>query len=1187
LVIVTALWGHVEHRVKEMMPWRNMHMSGSSTPDVASNTLFLDYLSSWNVFALFRSIRLRHWPVTLAISVTLLLKLGTVASSGLLRLTAVDLSEPVELQTSFRFNFSAQDLDTITRASDMNSTVYMNWLGTQLTNMSYPDGTTPSYAYQPFNASLGDDQAYLDTSMLSLVVHHFITPPCPNNELPGQNVSFEAQPEVFSAKLGNCRALLDDVKFKFEGTQFLSWQRNFNLDDRTIVISNEVSRSSNGTTKSDNSFIANITTPSCHTSFKYPGDTGVNITDRAELLMVPCDGELAQRGFNIRTRRVPIGTFDLDKLRHAAFLIVSNRTQEFRMSLVQCEMSHTFTKRAVSLPYARLMAPPDIPNLASNAGNSNGSQAAMFVQVMEQMDKSLEYNEDGGIDGCTSARKCASVHVLDNFFRLLNYTDPRTGINEDLFSTELLTKRVTETYTSFAAQFARNQLTVPSNETIQGQRTWTTERLLVGDLSFGVVVAALGACAIITLALILTSIGGVTPCDPATLGGMIAILGQSESVVQRSFGMSTFSTARMESVSGSDHVFTTITPNDAATGMPKFSITQIPHGAGSYEPLHSSHRDMIRWWRPFTLSIRYRLLLSALILALIASLEVTFRISLQPDGLAESPANKYIEYSWKYLPTFLTLVVGSLVENMDFDLRILEPYYQLQRGKAPAAITLMQDNFNHIAPVRIFRLATKKQFTLMAISLVALLTPVLTITSANLFISEIRPSLPISVNTVQIDQVDSGIVHKARGDGSTTTRLIPYLMLYRNANPPPWTTEEFALPRVNLEDLGVLDKFQGQTLSAQLPAVRGSFNCSFLPSSALNWTWTSFAQLRVNMPSCGDDLSFLIDTKKTNSRFIQFSSPSNIHPCPRTYVTVSGLTSSKSDEFPTDINAISCEPFYERVLVNADFTLPNFTIERVTAVEGSRPEVLLLDKLENGTLRFWDGAGFRHPLSPADSEIHPFFEALRTWRQTSLRPEDYGSFQDLVLPAAERGYRAIAAHLANEYLRAEPDGAEITLVSARLIDATRRRLAQNMAPTRVLQACLVAILGCVLMSFLTRRNAGQIVPKCPTSIAAVASLLSGSRIFRPKHGVVRPGIEWLSNQAMHNSVYPHDKRFGLGWWVSMVPPDVATEESDGLMERFGIDMYDEEQLQPGRSADTWSHNRDRLSLDSLNLRGSA
>ncbi|EXJ67759.1 uncharacterized protein A1O5_09105 [Cladophialophora psammophila CBS 110553] len=65
-------------------------------------------------------------------------------------------------------------------------------------------------------------------------------------------------------------------------------------------------------------------------------------------------------------------------------------------------------------------------------------------------------------------------------------------------------------------------------------------------------------------------------------------------------------------------------------------------------------------------------------------------------------------FAWKYLPTMITIVYAVLFSIMDFDIRRLEPFYQLSRPRgASAAASLNLDHltmFQYFVPFKAFRL---------------------------------------------------------------------------------------------------------------------------------------------------------------------------------------------------------------------------------------------------------------------------------------------------------------------------------------------------------------------------------------------------------------------------------------------------------------------------------------------------
>jgi len=104
-----------------------------------------------------------------------------------------------------------------------------------------------------------------------------------------------------------------------------------------------------------------------------------------------------------------------------------------------------------------------------------------------------------------------------------------------------------------------------------------------------------------------------------------------------------------------------------------------------------------------------------------------------------------------------------------------------------------------------------------------------------------------------------------------------------------------------------------------------------------------------------------------------------------------------------------------------------------------------------------------------------------------------------------------------------------------LIGPSSLRLIQSMISTRILQGLLGIMAICVLLAQFTCRSR-EILPKNPSSIAAVASLLAGSELLSS----LPPGSEW-GNESHHLKLFD-GWLFSMGWW------------NNGSKKRFGIDI---------------------------------
>ncbi|KAK5221065.1 hypothetical protein LTR72_006623 [Exophiala xenobiotica] len=143
-------------------------------------------------------------------------------------------------------------------------------------------------------------------------------------------------------------------------------------------------------------------------------------------------------------------------------------------------------------------------------------------------------------------------------------------------------------------------------------------------------------------------------------------------------------------------------------------------------------------WKPFSMSSVYILLLMALAITLAGVQEYLCQKSIQRakenSGLVAfnhvSEISTWDFFAWKYLPTMVCIVYAVLFSIMDFDIRRLEPFYQLSRpGGSLASASLNLDHltmFQYFVPFKAFQL---KQYA------------VLFSTTGNIIASMVGPSL--------------------------------------------------------------------------------------------------------------------------------------------------------------------------------------------------------------------------------------------------------------------------------------------------------------------------------------------------------------------------------------------------------------------------------------------------------------
>lgn len=148
--ILAVYWGHLEYRVRVLMPWKLM--SVKSQP--AKQSVLLDYVSPMQPVVLFSSARAKHWPVLTAGIGSILIIAMTIVSTSLFVLEQTVLEQDqVPMTLSSRINDSSFDFSIIDSSPVLSAlTIISGNL-----SMEYPLGTNQQYATDVFRTSKEGD----------------------------------------------------------------------------------------------------------------------------------------------------------------------------------------------------------------------------------------------------------------------------------------------------------------------------------------------------------------------------------------------------------------------------------------------------------------------------------------------------------------------------------------------------------------------------------------------------------------------------------------------------------------------------------------------------------------------------------------------------------------------------------------------------------------------------------------------------------------------------------------------------------------------------------------------------------------------------------------------------------------------------------------------------------------------
>jgi len=141
LTVVLAFWGRVEYQSKVAAPWIRLLASGQ--PALPSQTLLLDYLSDFQPYSAIKALRSKDYVVSIAATVSVMLNIIIVLSTGLItlsRTTVVRNPYPLTVQDAF--------VDNPGRLKQAGTLSWYMSVGILDANLTYLPGISDKYAFQ-------------------------------------------------------------------------------------------------------------------------------------------------------------------------------------------------------------------------------------------------------------------------------------------------------------------------------------------------------------------------------------------------------------------------------------------------------------------------------------------------------------------------------------------------------------------------------------------------------------------------------------------------------------------------------------------------------------------------------------------------------------------------------------------------------------------------------------------------------------------------------------------------------------------------------------------------------------------------------------------------------------------------------------------------------------------------------
>ena len=754
---------------------------------------------------------------------------------------------------------------------------------------------------------------------------------------------------------------------------------------------------------------------------------------------------------------------------------------------------------------------------------------------------------------------------IDGFFTLMiknNTLNPSAYVLPSAYlNYEVLTKWSIPMYNMLAAQVASQYLTIfsgssDSSLSITGSTIELQERLTPRNVPVRLMESILLVTVCLTVLVSVVTPHNVAPRSPDSIAVLAAVFPRNPTAIAKLRGAGHFSLDAIRSIISK---MTFWTATEMQHSIPIFAVrSSVSHSSSEdTEPTDSNTKQShfaTMWYQPLAFGIPSKIALSFFPIAIIAALEVTLRVSDSNSGITAVDDSTLTKYCCLYIPVIILGLIGTLFNVLEFQVESLEPYHTLSTGYSQATDGLLQHPLRNI-PVHTMWIALRfRSFALLATSVAGILAPFLTIIVSGL-LSKDNIGIERTVNVRAISWFNMpknpniSTVTQDIQQGITTS-----LIIHKNMSHPAWTYDELAFPEISIQENGTLIGVTNATeLSVIMPALRNVLNCTVVPQNrilnASTVTSASNATLHYNI-SCnaGEDLSKTIWVSSDNATvpvpidgYFNYLFIPGEEGCPPMMMFFGQVSPNKTEHF----TALTCNPYLASISVDVVLSLPDFSFlgKRSPVIDESSanyysdwfPSVIDLDE------------GFL-PLNRSTNIFTPFFQAV-VYGKDGVPAVELKDNPKLI-ESLEHVYRQFAAQILNTNLRdstysVPPNRTNVPngLWNAS-VQASQPRLIQSALSTRLLQVILGVLLLCAIVVFLTM-DTRRVLPKPPYTIAAVASLLAGSRLISEHEHLFPPGVEWYTDKRLEKCEIWQGKLFRMGWWDS----------KDGERERdFRIDV---------------------------------
>lgn len=676
--LIAALFNRVEYQTKSMAPWQRLFKH----PEPARKSLLLDYVSPLQPVAIFESLRNKDFAVSATTSVSILIKLLIVLSSGLITLSRIGVhhnSISMVVENTF------VDDDSPLRAG--NSVPYFILKGL-IEGSSYPPGISQKFAFQSVQSELPDTAQYqvmvdgLTTSLQCEIAKLDMTDAEPHYGKNRMN---------FTITSPGCDVILTNLKIPSLNSPNGPHQLAFGKFEPLQC---------DGTTDDDGKRV--LIMFGLQEAF-------ANETIPIEKVDPDCTGHECKMTTNVSGRLVQSAqlvcapTYEIAKVN-----IIQNGTE------VQSIVSPDSTRGEVSSRTLDHISPWSFME----------AYMAAFDAVI--VGKSVwEYFKVG-----------QASFLLDKYmYSLLESQATNETDVSSLYDPKFVQSIATTYHQQVGAIIARHLLLKPASLNTTGSAIIMDDRLIVREWAVQWMAGLAAICLILSiLTAFIIPRHAILPQSPSTLPGIAALVARSPDLLERLrySGDATSKTLHLQ-LEGSKYQSEVIHDGLSGLRQPQQGIfiknlvlansDTRPWGFQQSESIHS---------HPWILHPASRLSLGLILIALVVTLEVTLHQSSSHYGLGDVGDNGYIHYTWTSLPTLIFGGLAMMLSSVDFSIRSLAPYTSLSDIVTVDSFRTL-DFLDVSVPSAIFKEAKLRNIGALATTATLLVASFFTIFSGSLF----------------------------------------------------------------------------------------------------------------------------------------------------------------------------------------------------------------------------------------------------------------------------------------------------------------------------------------------------------------------------------------------------------------------------------------------------------------------